>query len=464
VTQTISSPREVRLDDLQVGELLAEGGEGKVYQLPLQPHLVLKSYRRPAPRNHLDHLVSWPEVLDGPRAEVVASSSAWPRAVVVDRAGEAVGLLLPRAPRRFAVRHRDGNSRLASLSYLTADPGHRRAAYGLDLPAPASPERIGLAYALARLLMVFEGADPAIAHGDLSTKNILWSLQKGPEVFVIDCDNSEVTGEHLARRRAMTPNWNDPAVGPGENPTAASDRYSLALVFLRVVGAANFPIQARQRDGGVVQVEVAIPAGSSAPSILGRGSPVWELCARGLSITDPAGRPRAEEWSAALESVLEAMGAESVTEAVRHSQGGWVERARSGQSGESAAPEDVRISPVTVSRKPEQQWTRVKPAVVVPVAGGFRRSAAGPGPAPAMVRPAPLRSKDDSIWPELWALIVQGLRWYGGLHRQTVKALLSSRRRSDGVKLLAICAVVDLGVAVLGGFMVAMAVAPLLGL
>ena len=53
--------RVVRLDELRVGDLLAEGGEGRVFELPLQPHLVLKRYRRPAPREVLDEIVAWPE-------------------------------------------------------------------------------------------------------------------------------------------------------------------------------------------------------------------------------------------------------------------------------------------------------------------------------------------------------------------------------------------------------------------
>ena len=136
----------------------------------------------------------------------------------------AAGVLLPRAPRRFALRHRDGTTRLATLSYLTADPAHGAVAYGLSLPEPAGPERLGLVYALARVLEAFESTDPVVGHGDLSSKNVLWSLQRGPEVFVIDCDNCErfdPDGRPLAeagRRRATTPNWEDPAVLAGANP------------------------------------------------------------------------------------------------------------------------------------------------------------------------------------------------------------------------------------------------------
>src|SRR5258708_5603720 len=87
---------------------------------------------------------------------------------------------------------------------------------GGPLPAPVSPERLGLVYALAGVLEAFETAGSPVSHGDLSTKNVLWSLQRGPEVFVIDCDNCERFGSDLrpissgARRRAMTPNWDDP--------------------------------------------------------------------------------------------------------------------------------------------------------------------------------------------------------------------------------------------------------------
>ena len=207
------------------------------------------------------------------------------------------GVLLPRAPRRFALRHRDGTTRLASLSYLTADPSHRAVAYGLALPPPVSPQRLGLVYALARLLEAFEDAAPAVGHGDLSTKNVLWSLQRGPEVFVLDCDNCERFAEGAGpvgdtpRRRPMTPNWEDPSIPSGTNPTVESDRYSLALIFLRVVGAANFPIQARQREAPSVTVDFAVPPAQFGDALLGPGAPLWDLCERGLSL-DPS-RPAA---------------------------------------------------------------------------------------------------------------------------------------------------------------------------
>lgn len=342
-----------------------------MHLLPRQPHLLLKSYRRPADRSHLEDLVAWPARSGEDAAARIGAAAAWPCSVVTGGRGEAVGLLMPRAPRRFSVRHRDGRSRLASLSYLTSDPVHRAVAYGLELPAPASPDRVGLVYALARLLAAFEEGSPSVGHGDLSTKNVLWSLQRGPEVFVIDCDNSDFFGPDGrpatddrpasddrpatdgGRRRAMTPNWDDPAVPRGQNPTAATDRYSLALIFLRVVGAANFPIQARQRSGDRVEIRFPAPEGP----LLDPAAAVWQLCARGLTLGDVAARPAAAEWLGPLECLLDRMGAAGPVRAAVHGRGAPspVVHPR------GPAPADVVIVPELAPRR-ERTWTRVSPA------------------------------------------------------------------------------------------------------
>lgn len=457
-----------------------------MFQLPLQPYLVYKAYRRPVPVEHLGHLVSWPAVLERSLPEAawrVRAAAAWPCSVVENR-GEAAGLLMPRAPRRFALRHRDGNSRLASLSYLTSDPAHRAAAYGLMLPAPASAERIALVYALARLLAAFESACPAVGHGDLSTKNVLWSLQRGPEVFVIDCDNSErfaPDGSSLGypgRRRAMTPNWDDPAVAKGTNPTAASDRYSLALIFLRVADAANFPIQARQRSGGAVSVDFSIPAGSRARALLDRSHPLWDLCARGLSVTDPAARPPASAWVAVLEEVLAAMGAADVAAAVRTSQGGGP--AASGAPGatavafpEAGAPGDVEIRPVLVARRHDRRGR--KPAAPMlpprhePVRGGGMHWVPNqPVPRPAAhAQPAGTQGTvmpSQRAWPEIKVGMRRAALWWVAIHRRAISAFLTAGRRYEGFKSLVFCGIVDAGVAIVGLFIAAMVVSPVIGI
>jgi hypothetical protein len=322
---------------LHLGPLLAEGGEGRVYELSDRPDQVFKAFRRPPAQAGLAELVGWTSVLAPAGAARVRASTAWPLGVVVEdpsprqavgKGGEptAAGLLLPRAPRRFSLRHRDGRSHLASLSYLTADPARRSGAYGISLPEPMSPDRLGLVYALARLLEAFESATPRVSHGDLSAKNVLWSLARGPEIFVLDCDNGErwECGRALGpleRRRAMTPNWDDPAVTGGTNPGADADRYSLALIFLRVCGAAHFPIQKRQKAGEVIELEVGVPGSGRRARSLSAGAPLWDLCARGLGAEDPASRPPASAWVETLAAVISELGATRVLDAVWASQG-----------------------------------------------------------------------------------------------------------------------------------------------
>jgi hypothetical protein len=476
--------RTVRIEDLRVGELLAEGGEGRVFTLPLQPHLVLKFYRHPGPRRFLDDLVAWPQSISRPDlAARVSAAAAWPASVVIDAHGGATGLLTPRAPRRFALRHRDGTTRLASLSYLTADPAHREMAYGLSLPPDASPERLGLVYALARLLEAFELGSPSIGHGDLSTKNVLWSLQRGPEIFVIDCDNCERFDSDgqplgdLGRRRAMTPNWDDPAVYGGGNPTLASDRYSLALVFLRVVGAANFPIQARQRQDGYITVDFAMAPGPVASVLKDRDAPIWALCSAGLSMTSPAIRPPASAWVATLEELLDQVGAHVVLESVWSAQGGGASRPR---LVEHERPEDVVIRPFLGPPRPAPRWTMVGATTTGAVLPWHRPGSAatptgvpvgspGAGVTPLSSGPlgaAPLTAGTGSspLLPVALAHLRRGVAWWAGLHGEMVRALLVAGNRVDGLRSLAFCAVIDVLVAVVGLFLVAMLVAPVLGI
>jgi len=442
-------------DELRTGDLLAEGGEGQVFQLPLQPQLVYKRYRRPVPREQLESLVSWPSelgLLDPDAAARVTATSAWPCSVVTGGSGEAIGLLMPRAPRRFALRHRDGNTRLASLSYLTSDPAQRAAAYGLLLPPPASAPRLGLVLALARLLAAFEAGEPVVGHGDLSTKNVLWSLQRGPEVFVIDCDNSErftPGGDSLGppgRRRAMTPNWDDPAVPRGGNPTRMSDRYSLALIFLRIFGAANFPMQARQRSGDMVSVDFPVPPGPLAGIRLDEANPLWELCARGLSVACPDSRPPAADWVPVIEAVL-ARG-----------------RPRAASRPDSL-PGDVQIRPVSAPRRRDQRWNRApRVAPLRPHVEPAAPSGLSTGPV-APLHATPVTSvRGPSIWPDVWAGLRRAVAWWLAVHARMLSGLSTRGRRAEGIRTAVFCGLLDLVLAIITLFVAAMIVSPVIGI
>jgi hypothetical protein len=315
--------------------------------------MVYKELRHPRPRAELGLLCDLPAVVaaeDEARCRRVLCSSAWPVAAVVedDEATVAVGVLIPRAPAEFWLRHRDGPRRLATLSYLAADPDRMAVAYGVTLPQPGTPERVALVYALARLLDAWQGGPgPLVVHGDLSAKNVLWSLSPAPAVYVLDCDGVVIAdaaagpgpeagaepgpdagaGPGLGPaassllphgRRATTPNWDDPALPPGARPSGASDRYALGLAFLRLVGAAHFPLQGRQRAHERVNVDLELPRSwrrlADMPGL-------WELCERSLSVVDAAERPLPAQWAAALEDLLDVLGGAELAARARAAQG-----------------------------------------------------------------------------------------------------------------------------------------------
>ncbi len=463
---------------MQVGTLLAEGGEGRVYTVPGEPSVVYKAYRSAPPRQPLESLVGWPAAVaqtDPGLAMRVARATAWPTRVVPDATGQrAAGLIMPRAPERFTLRHRSGPTRLATLSYLTTDPAQRVAAYGLRLPEAVSAERLGLLYALARVLEAFESVSPAIAHGDLSGKNVLWSFHQAPEIFLLDCDNSErfgPMGQRLdpdPRRRAMTPNWDDPAVAASGNPGPSVDRYSLALIFLRVVGAAHYPLQRRQREGQSIIVDFEVPPSLRRTAAFVPGAPLWQLCQRGLGIADPAGRPSPAAWAGALRDALGQLARADLVAAIEEMQG---DPASTHKAEPSAAvgvqraldyptdvPGEVIVRPVVADLR-SRRFVRVRSLPV-----GASVDALGSAAAQSAFNPVTTAASSSPVPRQLRALTVEAVAWWVLLHRRMLRALATTGRRRRGVRRLGVCVIVDLAVMSAALFLVAMIVSPFLGI
>ncbi len=457
---------------LRLGQLLAEGGEGRVYELVDSPGgpgrgYVYKELREPRPLGQLQRLVAFPSRLAEHHPGLAArarSASAWPvSAVVGDQPEVAVGTVMPRAPERFWLRHRDGSQRLATLSYLTTAPDRLAVAYGVVLPEPGEASRVAVVYALARLLEAWQAGHVVAVHGDLSAKNVLWSLGPVPAVYVLDCDDASVLGCDDAsvlgreasgvggwepggaahappgRPRATTPNWDDPAVQPGNRPGCGGDRYSLALVFLRVVGAAHFPLQGRQRAGERVKVALEVPRQWRRLPDMPR---LWDLCERSLSVAGASERPVPAEWVVELEDLLGSLGRADLAHAVREGQG---DPARSvpvplpvPASGRVA---DVEVRPVLRRRLPST-WQLVGPSNRSPLQEG-----------PGAVHHLPARQVAR------WALVA-----WARAHLWAAWLLLSPGRRAHGLRRLAGLVSMDLVVACVSLFIGAMVVSPWIGL
>ncbi len=464
-----------------------------------------KELRRPCPVIALSSLVAFPSLLaskDAALSARVLSSSAWPVAVVVgDDAEVALGTVMPRAPHGFWVRHRDGTSRLASLSYLANDPDRIAVAYGVMMPAPGAAARVAVVYALARLLDAWQAGPPRpqVVHGDLSAKNVLWSLEPAPAVYVLDCDGATLTMEEgdgrgggdeddrpsppqvdeRKRHRATTLNWGDPAVGRGVEPTGASDRYLLAIAFLRVVGAAHFPIQGRQKAGQKLNVDLELPRSwRKLPDMPG----LWELCERSLSLVNTADRPAPAEWVSRLEELLAVLSAGELATAAREAQRDPRPGTSSanGEGGAGLAHErpsvtvpDVVVRPVLRHRAPST-WQLISATPPLGVGGevlsAVTAGTGGRGTGGRIVGigvgglggasvgasgPAPLTPRQ---------MLARVMVLWGGAHRVAARWARSPGRRAYGFRRLAGVLVLDVAVACVAVFVVAMIISPWIGL
>jgi hypothetical protein len=179
------------------------------------------------------------------------------------------------APSRFATTLA-GRERLLELQFLL----YPKRPMWSDLVLPTAEERCVLARRYVLLLQALHRNDLVV--GDVSMKNLLWTLAGGPGVFAIDCDGFRVAGHRPAVRQAETSGWRDPDARPGV-ATVDSDRYKLALLVLRVLLA----------DHAVTPRSIA----DSPESRAELGTAITELSDLARS---PGERPTAGQWLDAL--------------------------------------------------------------------------------------------------------------------------------------------------------------------
>lgn len=264
-------PPDVRLPELGVARPIADGGHGVVCRLPRSGDLLAKLYHDDVAvdPDELARLIALPSTLAPADRHLVTTTTAWPRARILDR-GRCVGVLMRRAPTRFTT-WLAGASRLLELQFLLYP---RRVMWQeLELPTPDQRRRLAVRY--ARLFQVLH--DNGTLLGDVSMRNLLWSLADGPAVFALDCDGFRILGRRPAIRPADTAGWLDPSARRGET-TLDTDRYKLALVVLRLLLADHTVIPGDELCWRLDQ-------------------PLAELAEQA---TKPDARPSAGEWLAAL--------------------------------------------------------------------------------------------------------------------------------------------------------------------
>jgi hypothetical protein len=226
----------IDLSNLVLGSALGGGGQGKVTEvngLVIKGHwpAALKIYT-PGARNPdtavLERIVGFPRQLSSGDSSWLDEHTAWP-AVIAEDDGVVCGFLMRAIPPAFyfdfQTQTRGPERKPAEIAFLLNPETYVRNS-GIAI---TDHDRLALLTSLAGALSRLHGLGVVV--GDLSPKNLLFSLGPSPGCFVIDCDAMRVRGETVLEQ-IQTPDWEVPA---GEmSATPAADAFKFGLLAIRL--------------------------------------------------------------------------------------------------------------------------------------------------------------------------------------------------------------------------------------
>ncbi|MCZ4120787.1 hypothetical protein [Streptomyces sp. H39-S7] len=274
----------VDLDSLVKERHLGKGGQGEVWAIKERKinkewPIAYKEYSdtslREADFAALEAMVEFIPSLDAAVGRWLAERSAWPVAIV-DQAGRSRGFLMRQVPDDFTTElaTAPGRRRIADLQFLLNDQQYIER-IGITI---SDRQRLLLLKDLADLLGRLHKLDVAV--GDLSARNLLFTLAPRPACFFIDCDAMRLRGRSVLEQ-AETPGWKVPDGEP--LATAEGDRYKFTLLAIRLFLGEQEGTDTAQL--AQVSNELAVLAG-------------WGLSA------NPKERPSMQDWGGALERAI----------------------------------------------------------------------------------------------------------------------------------------------------------------
>ncbi|ORB11499.1 protein kinase domain-containing protein, partial [Mycobacterium noviomagense] len=236
--KAVKARQVIGRDRLGVLTKIGQGGQGVVYRAPnvktkFAASMVYKEYRAQA-RAGIDFtaLAEMPalveESLTYAQAERLVSIAAWPCALVED-AGSPMGFVMPAIPDEFFIDLTTvrGVSRASAEFQHLLNHSSVLAARGIVVD---EVQRYTLLREVASGLAFLH--KHGVCVGDISPKNLLFSLVPHEGVYFIDCDAMRINGVS-ALAQMETPGWERPA---GEDlATIYSDAYKLGLLALRLL-------------------------------------------------------------------------------------------------------------------------------------------------------------------------------------------------------------------------------------
>jgi DNA-binding helix-hairpin-helix protein with protein kinase domain len=207
---------------------LDDGGQGVVYRTVQRPGVLFKEYHggTQVDTKALEKITAAVYQLPEVQRAWLQQRAAIPTNLVFHQR-QCVGFLMPEAPASFR-EDIGGKSKLLELQYLI----YRPKPIWAHLRLPDAAGRLAL---LRRVAILFDQLHQVqVVIGDVSFRNLLWTVNPEPDIFLIDCDGMRLTGELPAVPSVETVDWDDPALA-GRAPGLSSDRYKLGLLMHRVL-------------------------------------------------------------------------------------------------------------------------------------------------------------------------------------------------------------------------------------
>ncbi len=217
---------------------VGQGGQGVVYRAPkvqtkFATSMVYKEYKaQTLAEIDFTALAAMPALAEDSltyaEGERLISIAAWPCALVED-GGRTTGFVMPAIPDEFfttLITAKGASSSTAEFQHLL---NHESvlAARGIDID---EVQRYSLLREVASGLAFLH--KHGVCVGDISPKNLLFSLTPHPAIFFIDCDAMRINGVS-ALSQMETPGWDVPS--GQELATIYSDTYKLGLLAIRLL-------------------------------------------------------------------------------------------------------------------------------------------------------------------------------------------------------------------------------------
>ncbi|HTJ95439.1 MAG TPA: hypothetical protein VL424_20275 [Pararobbsia sp.] len=224
--------------EVALGDLIGEGGEGRVYALPAMPTLVAKLYREPLAARKQAKLHAMAALGDS----YLRTIAAWPVDVLRDEAGRVVGFTMPRVDGYEPVHH-------------LYSPAQRKQFF----------VRADYAFLVAAARNIAAAFDAIHAHGhvvgDVNQGNVV--IRHDSVASFIDCDSFDIhaLGTRFACEvgvQHFTPPELQSIKSFGDAPrTANHDNFGLAVLVFHLLFMGRHPY-AGIHEAGDMPIEQAI--------------------------------------------------------------------------------------------------------------------------------------------------------------------------------------------------------------